>query len=258
MKIASQILKMAYFVAPEMGAVHEVRVDSVEECWPLFSPTFAVLNYDLQSGFDDFGSWLLSHDMSGPYREYRRELQLLAHHRSTGNFVLKCPEHLWFLDALFEVFPDACVVWTHRDPLDSVASYCSLMSLNRRMIYGSFEPLEIGTRISERFHLGVSRAMAVRDSLNREAQFHDVDFAHLVANPMAVVREITDRFQLDLDQSDEARIQDWLSTRRADTRGSHQYRAETYGLDVRETRERFREYVERFEITLRDDRRSAE
>ena len=130
-----------------MGAVHEIRADSVEECWPLFSPTFAVLNYDLQSGFEDFGRWLLEHDMSGPYREYRRELQLLAHHRSTGNFVLKCPEHLWFLDALFEVFPDACVVWTHRDPLDSVASYSSLMSLNRRMIYGRFDPVEIVTHV---------------------------------------------------------------------------------------------------------------
>ena len=95
---------MAYFVAPEMGAVHEIRVDSVEECWPLFSPTFAVLNYDLQSGFDDFGRWILTHDMTGPYAEYRRELQLLAHHRETGNFVLKCPEHLWFWMRSFPYF----------------------------------------------------------------------------------------------------------------------------------------------------------
>ena len=191
--------------------------------------------------------------MTGPYAEYRRELQLLAHHRETGNFVLKCPEHLWFLDALFSVFPDALVAWTHRDPLASVASYCSLMSLNRRMLYGSFDPLEIGERISERFHTGVSRAMAVREELNREDQFFDVDFATLVTDPLTMVRSITQRFDLPFSQQDEQSVQNWLGTRRADSRGSHVYRADIYGLEPEPTRDRFRDYIERFNITIKGD-----
>jgi hypothetical protein len=67
--------------------------------------------------------------MAWAYREYREYLQLLLSQRPADQLVLKCPENLWFLDALLEVFPDACVVWTHRDPYDTIASYCSLISM---------------------------------------------------------------------------------------------------------------------------------
>ena len=162
--------------------------------------------------------------------------------------------HVPELDALFDVFPDACVVWTHRDPLDSVASYSSLMSLNRRMLYGFFEPEDIGRRIESRFLTGVERAMEVRRKTNRESQFFDVDFASLVRDPKKIVEQICRKFDLPFDDVDRERVEEWLGTRRGDSRGSHIYRAETFGLEPGPLRERFSEYIDRFSITLRTDR----
>jgi len=247
---ADQILRAAYFIAPEQQAVHEVRSTTAEECWPLFINTFSVLNVDLQSGMTDYGEWLLNHDMTGPYREYARQLKLLQHMDSEQDLLLKCPEHLWFLDALLEVFPDACIVWTHRDPFRSVASYCSLISIAWRSLYGRFDPHDVGTHIEDRFLRGVERAMKARDAYGDESRFFDVEFSDLVQNPIDVVHKINDHFQLGFDNSMDASMEAWLQNKRSDKRGSHKYSAERYGLSPERVNGKFQDYIDRFKIQL--------
>jgi len=110
----AMILHLSYFVAPEMREIHELHADSKEECWPLFLGSAAAFTSDLMMGNKEYGDHLLKADMTGPYRQYKEAMQVSAHRRPTEQFVMKCPEHLWFLDALLKVFPDACIVWTHR------------------------------------------------------------------------------------------------------------------------------------------------
>jgi hypothetical protein len=55
------------------------------------------------------------------------------------------------IDALLAVFPDVEIVWTHRDPVASVASYCSLISLAQRMLYGRLDAVALGAHIRDRF-----------------------------------------------------------------------------------------------------------
>ncbi len=246
-----RLLKLAYFVAPEMGEVHYVESTTLEECWPLFSNSFAVLNYDLQSGVREYGSWLIEeHDMVQAYREYKEYLQLLLWRRPAQNVVLKCPEHLWFLDALLEVFPDACIVWTHRDPHDTIASYCSLISMQWRTLYGDFDPRELGDHITERFHHGIERAMVSRAS-HDEARFYDMDFKRLVRDPAAAVRDICTHFGLSYGEGMDDAISGWLANKRADQRGAHKYDADLYGLVRPEILDRYSDYIEEFEVSVR-------
>jgi len=250
LKFARQMLKLTYLLAPEMRQAHEVRTDSPEECWPLFLQTFHVLNWDLQSGFSNYGDWLLQQDMTKVYAEYRQQLQILLHQRPAKHLLLKCPEHLWFLDALLEVFPDACLVWTHRDPFESVASYCSMISMNYRMLYGTLDLPRIGEHISHRFHQGVQRAMAVRERVGDD-RFYDVSFKRLVGEPTQVVREIADKFQLGVADDLETRVHTYLNNKRTDKKGAHKYSAERYGLDRDTTHELFDDYIRCFDIVTK-------
>ena len=249
-KISSRMLRLALVMAPEMQAVHEIHSTTAEECWPLFWPTFAVLSQDLQSGIVEFGDYLMSSDMTHAYRFYKRTLQLLLHQRPATNLVLKCPEHLWFIDSLLEVFPDACIVWTHRDPVDSIASYCSLISLSRRILYGRFDPKEVGRHISGRFLTGVQRAMKAREGRDPR-QFLDIDFATLVKDPARQIRQINSYFGLKQSKRTEVAVQQWLNTKREDSRGSHVYSAERYGLNGPEIHEKYAEYIDGYSISLR-------
>jgi len=246
-RIAStnRMLDIAYRLAPEMGQVHEIRATTPEEDWALFANTNAVLNYEFQSGLTAFGAYLMGQDLSWAYAEFKEMLQVLLHQRPADQLVLKCPEHLWFLDSLLKVFPDACVVWTHRDPFESIASYCSLISMNRRVYYGRFRPDEIGPHIADRFLVGIQRALAVRETAD-PARFLDVRFEELVADQAGTVRRVEEHFGLERWEGMDGAVAAWLASDRLDERGKHRYDARRYGLDREEIGARYRGYVERF------------
>lgn len=244
-RTANHLLRAAYLTTPEMRQVHEIKTATPEECWPLFCPSYTVLNWDLGVGASSYGDWLMGHDMRRSYQEYAQMLRLLLQQRPAEGLVLKCPEHLWFLDALLHEFPDACIVWTHRDPFASLASYCSLISLQWRTMYGHVDLLELGRHILRRFAEGVERAMEVRARVG-EARFIDVDFRELVRDQHAIVDRITDRFGLPA--SPPEAVERYLNTERGDERGKHRYDASRYGLVREEVDERFQRYVERFAL----------
>ena len=248
MRRAERDLRWAYRFVPEMEEMHDARPDSPEECWPLLANTYSVLNFDLCHGFRPYGDWLLDWDMTWPYREYRRQLQLLLWPERVDQLVLKCPEHLWFLDALLEVFPDACIVWTHRAPRDCVASYSSLISLSRRTLQGHIDPRRIGPHIADRFQQGVTRAMATRDALGDESRFFDVQYGDLVRDPVGTTNRIEEYFGLD--PTDRLLLDDYLAGSRADGPGRHRYVPEMWGLDEASVDERFADYLQRFGVDM--------
>jgi hypothetical protein len=250
LRIGELTLKVAYFAAPEMEYIHAIRATTHEECWPLFTTTFAVLNYDLSSGFSEFGDWLVHQDMRGPYAEYKRMLQILVHQQPDRNLVLKCPEHLWFVDSILDVFPDARIIWTHRDPVASVASYSSLVSMNRRLLYGGFEPEAIGRHIQARFREGVDRAMDARDRSGKPDQFFDVDFRSLVKDTPATLRRLKAWLGIPHGPHEEAIMRSFLGEERVDKRGAHKYSPSTFGLDPAQVHAEYARYIERFQIPV--------
>ncbi|MEN0063175.1 MAG: sulfotransferase [Myxococcota bacterium] len=248
---ASWILQAAYQMAPEMAEVHYIDITTVEECWPLFVPSFAVMNWDLQSGMDGWGDWLMSEwDMVRPYEEYREVLQVICERQPIDQLVLKCPEHLFFIDALLEVFPDACIVQTHRDPYDTIGSYCSLISMQWRNLYGHIDRERIGQHMERRLHDGVSRAMAARRHAD-PARFYDVRFEDLCEDPAAVVQDIAQHFDLALEADHEAVVAGYLANKRKDARGRHKYDPADYGLARPEVYRRYADYIDRFDIPTR-------
>jgi hypothetical protein len=249
-RTANLMLQAAYQAAPEMDKVHYIDVNTLEECWPLFANSFAVMNWELQSGMDGYGDWLMAEwDMRRPYQDYRQHLQALVHQTPAEQLVLKCPEHLWFVDALLDVFPDACIVWTHRDPYDTVASYCSLMSLQWRTLFGRIDRPQIGEFMERRLLVGIERAMAARARLD-PARFFDVRFEELVADPAAVIRRMSNHFDLPVPEDHDARVTEYLGRKRADERGSHKYDGRLYGLDRGLLHERYAAYIEQFDIDV--------
>jgi hypothetical protein len=200
---------------------------------------------DISSGLRRYGGWLLEQDMTWVYREYRERLKMLLHRDPAEQLVLKCPEHLWFVDALLEAFPDACIVWTHRAPLACIASYCSMVSLNLRTVFGGYDGPELGAHIQKRFHQGVSRAMAVRDRVGSD-RFFDADFDALVSDPLAMVERINAHFGLRSSPEGRTAMETYMKTERKDERGQHRYDAERYGLTAASVDSTFADYTERF------------
>ena len=92
-------------------------------------------------------------------------LQYLQSARRGEHWILKTPGHLMWLDALLEVFPDALLVQTHRNPTQVLASVSSLMSAMRSSVSDAVDPRAVGREQLDAWTWGMERTMAVRDRL---------------------------------------------------------------------------------------------
>jgi hypothetical protein len=163
--------------------------------------------------------------------------------------VTKCPDHLCFLREINNIFPDAHIIWTHRDPVKVIASYSSLTSLFRRTMYGQVHTEGIGPYISRRFLASVNRAMEYRALSGRIV--HDLDFSEFVQSQVRTIQDLLPK--LNLEQNIETfyllcEEHSRMRRKRSDARGSHRYSLETFGVNPQETVLRFGHYMDTYQV----------
>ena len=237
-----RILRTADFFVPELKRMKESSATTPEEDWQLLVPTFHALSFELAYGLGDYGRWLESDaDMVWAYSELKRHLQIILHQRPREQLVLKCPDHLWFIEPLLKVFPDACIVQTHRDPARCLTSYTSMISLQERVLTGQINWSALASRLKETFLNGARRAHQARARLDGQ-QFYDVQFEELVRDPAGTVRAISDYFHVAPPCVQTVRQE--LNKPRTDKPGSHQYSYHRLEIDPDAVREEFRWYTD--------------
>ena len=188
-----------------------------------------------------FRTWYEQADLRESYAYLRRVLQVLQWYRPGERWLLKSPQHMEQLPVLFETFPDALVVQTHRDPLEVTASFASMASYGRRMSEAHPDPAAIGAYWAERIEVMLRRSLEGRAGLPAE-RFVDVAFRDLVADPMAVVRRIYAAAGFALRADAEAAMRAWLAANPRGKHGDHRYRLEDFGLVPEERRRAFAFY----------------
>ena len=83
---------------------------------------FSSSNWWPQVGAWEHAEWLIGARPRGYYETHKRLLQQMHWKGPDGRWLLKTPQHLFDLPGLFDVYPDARVVWTHRDPVSTFSS----------------------------------------------------------------------------------------------------------------------------------------
>lgn len=239
---AERTARRAKYFMPRMPAMHTTRATTLEECYMLFQLAFSTVFFGLLYRVPSYNRWLLRQDMRPAYRYYLSVLKLLQWRTPASHWVLKSPHHLFHLDALFAVFPDACVVHLHRDVSRAVASTCSLMSEYRQVNCRSFEPEELGRSVLETLTTGVERAMQARGNA-APARVLDLDYRDLVADPKGQVKRVYERFGYRFDERMDARMDRWLTRNRQHKYGVHRYTLEAFGLSGPQVRGRMAGYV---------------
>ncbi|WP_435017428.1 sulfotransferase family protein [Tundrisphaera sp. TA3] len=217
-------------VAPGVAAGHELGATLPEEDNSMFARDFRAAIFGFMYDVPDYILWLDGQDRLPGYRSHKRELQLLSWRCPGNHWVLKAPTHLYGLDTLLQVYPDARVVMTHRDPEKVVPSVCRLAANFRGMLVDRIELRRLGAEFVEAVGQGSDRAIGARATLD-PARFHDVSYDDLVADPIGAVRGICDRFGLDFSPGFEAGARRHLGEHPQGRRGVHRYGLDDFGLD---------------------------
>src|SRR5215469_341857 len=242
-------LQLALFrmIAPEFNALHPVAVDAPEECTDITAHVFRSLRFDAMYRVPSYNSWLERSGFLDAYRFHRRFLQHLDAQLPGRRWVLKSPDHLFALDDIRKVYPDAHLVLVHRDPVRVLASVARLTEVLRRPFTRSIDRVEIGREISASWIDGAQRMSGLSSS--GDAVLH-LYYRQVVSSPLDAVRAVYRHCGLVLTEEAEGRMRGWLRTAANVRRPWRDYKLAEFGLDPRLLREHFARYTDTFGIEI--------
>ncbi|WP_181696021.1 sulfotransferase [Nocardia sp. GTS18] len=223
---------------PEFMGLHYMSAADVEECWQLLRQSVMSHSYECLAYLPSYSQWLTTQDWTPAYARHRRNLQLIGMNDSR-RWVLKNPSHLFCLDALLAVYPDAVVIQTHRDPATVIPSVCSLNEHATRGWSTVFTPEVIGRTQLDLWSRGLREFTAAR-ARHPEAHFIDIDFAELRSDPVGTVETIYRSIGTDLTPQARAAVLALDAESRTGARKpTHRYSLADYGLTEDMVAERF-------------------
>jgi hypothetical protein len=231
---------------PEFSGVHYIAADTVEECWQLLRQSAMSISYETLAHVPTYSAWLSAQDWTPAYARHRRNLALIGANEPEKRWVLKNPSHLFALDALLAVYPDAIVVQTHREMRTTLASSCSLSALATEGYSTTFVGERIGHDQIEMLGRGADLFMAARDR-HDPSHFYDVAFPDLVRDPVGTVEGVYRHFGLPWSDDVRAAVAaEDVAGRSGNRAPSHRYSLADFGLTDAEVDERFAEYTARY------------
>jgi hypothetical protein len=223
-------------LAPRFRHIHPMTAESPEECTFVLPHALVPL---CQARIPEYQAWHFERDFVPDYGYLKQVYQVLQHGRPRRRWMLKSPMHLGNLDALRAVFPDATIVWTHRDPATVVASFCSLVE---QAMTGTLRPLDphvLGAQWLELLSRSMERALAARAAIPREALV-DVPYSWLGSDPATGAPKLYEAVGARWTDADAARLPGIV----ARPKGSrpHRYDLARYGLTPADIESAFADY----------------
>jgi hypothetical protein len=248
--LAERQIRWFHRLSPEFRTIHPTGGDLPEECLVIASHAFVSFQFQTMYDVPSYEAWLEQQDLRAVYRWHRRFLQQLQWRSPAARWVLKAPAHLFGFEALFDAYPDAAIVLTHRAPLEVVGSLASLTAVLRGTFSDDVDPFAVGAEMTRRWSGALFGALRARDAGRVPGErIVDVSYSELMRDPIGVVDRIYRSFRsfgLELTAEVEARMRTYLAANPKDKSGRHRYTLEEFGLDAAEESVRYADYARRF------------
>jgi hypothetical protein len=229
----------------EFAKIHYVDADTPEECVLLHSYAMHGVQLGFEIQLEPYRSWLLAQDLEPLYRFQKKLLQLLNWRNPGRQWMLKAPAHMWGIDAIMQVFPDARFVWCHRDPIKVVPSINSMNEVVLGMYAGDWSHLDrhaMGRNVMEWYARSLEQGLASRAGLPEEL-FVDCSQQEFVDSPLQLVEKVYAAFDLDLTADSRSVLHSHIEANPKGKHGRHDYRLEDYGLSREMIADRFEFYT---------------
>jgi len=242
-------LKWLDLLMPEFKTVHLIGATLPQECIAITSHDFRSYTFESMFTVPSYRAWHDRQDKRPAYEFHRQFLQHLQWRCPGQRWVLKAPSHLLALPELFQVYPDAGIILTHRDPLKVLPSCASFTEVLRGAFSDRVDKASLALEVRQRWVEGAGLAVKCRQEFgNFQSQLFDVRYTDLVRDPMGMVRRIYQHFDLELADVAEAAMQRFLRANPKNKGGVHSYSLEEFGLNPEEERRRFQFYLDFFRI----------
>jgi hypothetical protein len=237
--------EMILRAAAKVAAAHFEPGDSPTECVHLLAQDFRSLMLAVTTTTPRYHDWLMVTDMASAFAHRKRALQIMQTN-NPGRWVLKMPSDALFIRQLFKTFPDARVIWTHRDPFAAFASSMGMRGLSRPMFEGDagadymrqYFPLQLGLHLSKPLEV----------SQERPEDFYHLDYRQMLSDPIAEMQRVYAWLGDEWTPSTEEGMRGWIADNPQNKHGKHSYSLEEWGLSKADIAPLFSDYLRAFPV----------
>jgi hypothetical protein len=245
-------------VTPEYATMHENRADAPNECAMGLLAEFRSTTWGGAHAVPNYDAWLALGDPKPMFEFHTRLLQLLQY--ATGGpgggpgsgsprWVLKDPMHLARLPALFDRYPDARVVITHRDPVKVLPSVHNLMATLRWQRSDHVDAESLARLLGAAYPAMWNQVTEWRRSGAVPGdRIVDLHYSDLIADPLGAVADLYDALGMELRSGAGSAMARHLEVRPKDRHGVHSYSFDSLGLDPGRVRKEFQPYMDAYGV----------
>ncbi len=242
-------IEMMWQVDPSLKAIHFMAPDWPEEGGHLMAHNFTDDHWEGALRVPHYIQWYEHTNMVQTYRRHKKLLQLIGSTRRGMPWLLKYPVHMKHLRSFLEVYPDARVIWTHRNPAKVMSSYASLLAGFRKLNSNHVDREDIVREQMEVWAAGADRAIEVRGEKD-PAQFYDLHFDDFVADPVASAQRIYEYFDIPWTGACEAAMRAHHEDNPQEKHGKHAHSLGPIETSGEAMLERFANYISHFGVRV--------
>lgn len=231
---------------PEAGRIYRMSAIYPYECVAIMAHDFRTLMLESAGKLPAYRDFVFNSDWTPAYQYHKKFLQL---HQADapGVWNLKMPSHALKLETLLKIYPDARLVWTHRDPLTATGSFCSIIGLGHANFAGRVDGEWIAWNVPWQAVEHADRIMDARAKLGHD-RIVDVHYADMMRDPLGTIRRLYAALGDDFTAEAEAGIAAWLADNPQGKFGRHEYKLGQFGLSADGLRPMFERYLGEYDV----------
>ena len=222
---------------------HWEWADGPTECTFVLAQDFKTVMWESRLPNPAYRDFITTCDMGSAYAYHRSVLEVLGA-TTSGRWVLKMPAHAYFVDALLAEYPDAQIVWTHRDPLAATASFLDLISFSHGLTLGQANTEWIVGTYPDRLVEQVERPMrALADS-----DVYHFHYARYIGDPLGEIAALYNWLGVELTAPVRSAMQNWLDADPLEVSRRQRSSLADYDIDSAALEQRFAEYTDTYDV----------
>jgi hypothetical protein len=232
-------------IAPRLNGLHPLSASMPQECTEITAHVFQSLRFDTTYHVPSYLGWLERRGHAGAFGFHRRFLQHLQAQGGGRNWVLKCPDHVFALDAILATYPDARFVFVHRDPTAAMPSLAKLTEVLRRPFTRRIDKAAIGAEVTGRCAEGAERILEASRTLPQDRLMH-LHFGEVTTDPVGTLEKLHRRFDIPFSRLARERAFSFVVRRPRGGYEANRYNPAEFGLDPGRVRRAFEGYIDAF------------
>jgi hypothetical protein len=232
--------------SPEALDIHPWDYKGADEEILLLEHNFLSTVPESFMALPSYSKWIEEQDHTLAYEDLKKFIQYLQWQnpgREKKRWVLKSPHHLGFIDKMISVFPDAKIIQTHRDPVKTVPSFCSMCANLFEPLTTNFDKVFIGKHWSNKLTRALNHCMNISEK--HPDNFLDLEFLNMIKDPIDEMKKIYEFIGEPFGEKTEVAMEAWREENKHEM-GAHKYSLEEYDLTESQINDNFAKYQQKY------------